>query len=113
MGNIRKYKTYTISRFVSKPVMFWGLPLKLSFVYLSFFVFFVMLAMIMTSFDVPVLIVGIVAGGLGVICTTGVHAFYKKYGLKGFQQQRRNAKLSEKIEANMSVNEILRKKIKD
>ena len=112
MGNLKGYNTYTISRNVESPIMFRGLPLKLSITYLSVFVVFVLLAMIMISSNVGIIIILIICVGGGGICLGGIKLFYKKYGINGFQQQRRDASLPTSFECDKSINEILRERVK-
>lgn len=112
MANLKDYKTYTISRNIESPVMFLGLPLKLSMTYLSVFVVFVMTAMVMTSNDVSIVITLIICLGGGGVCLAGIKLFYKKYGIDGFQQQQRDTSLPSSFHSDKSVNEILRERIK-
>lgn len=108
MANLKNYKTYTISRNIQSPIMFFGLPLKLSITYLSIFVAFAMITMLMIANDASILITLIICLGGGGISLGGIKLFYKKYGIDGFQQQQRDASLPTSFHGDKSVNEILR-----
>ena len=112
MNIIRGYKTFPISKNTLAPVIFLGLPLKLSFIYMSSFVVSVMLALILGSFGVSKLYLRvIIAIVFGAITMGGITLFYKKFGIKGFHFYRRNKNINNEIVADKSIIVILKSKI--
>lgn len=111
MKSLRNYESFPISRKISSPIMFMGLPLLLSIAYLTGIVIPIIISMILTSMDISPFISISIAGGLITLFCGGIKTFYKKYGINGFQQQQRDKMLPSQFEADKSVNEILRSKI--
>lgn len=112
MNTIRGYKTFPICKNTLAPIIFLGLPLKLSIIYISSFVVSIMLAFILGSFGVsnPYLRV-IIAFVFGVISMGGITLFYKNFGIKGFHFYRRNKNIDNEIIADKSIIRILKSKI--
>lgn len=113
MANLKNYKTYTISRNMQSPIMFWGLPLALSLAYLGAFVFFAILAMVLVSNETSIIITLVVCLGGASVCMGGIKLFYKKFGVDGFQKQQRDVSLPSAYVCDKSVNQILRERLKN
>lgn len=113
MSYLRGYKEeYRILRNVNNPVIIAGLPLKLALIYLVTIVISVLIAMVLSSMDVN-LIVNI--GLPSVIASTGIFGikwFYAKYGLNGFYQTQRDASITSNIEADKTIEDIIKNRIK-
>lgn len=107
---LRNITPYRVIKEVSAPIMFLGLPLKLSYIYLGSILGGVMVALILSIMNVGLLAtilvaVIIVSGGVG-----GVTVFYKKYGLTGFYLKKRNSEFPQTISADKSILTILKTK---
>jgi predicted membrane protein len=108
--NLRGYKTFMVLKNVSNPVMFLGLPMKLALFFLSIIMISCFMAMIMKAIEVSLLVNIAFPSIFAFIGITGVRAFYKKYGIKGFSMSQRNKNTPDKIRADKTVQQILKEK---
>ena len=109
---LREFKEeYKLLRNVNNPIIIVGLPLKLAFFYLGAIIGAVLIMLVLTSMKLPFYFSLGIPGGFVFIAVFVIKIFYKKYGINGFYQQRRDKSLASEIEADMSVEQILRNKI--
>ncbi|CEN52735.1 DUF4133 domain-containing protein [Capnocytophaga canis] len=108
---LRDFKEeYKILRNINNPVIIIGLPLKLAFIYLGVILGAVVLVFVLSNFDIPAYVVLGVPAGLVFLAIMIIRKFYSIYGLHGFYQQNRDNHLPSKIEADMSIEQILNSK---
>lgn len=105
--NLKGYTNYTILKNVSNPVMFMGLPLKLSMFYLGAIVISVIIAMILGNIGIGLLPNLLIPGAIAFISITAIRNFYKKYGLHGYYLSKRDRSISNEIVADKSILTIL------
>ena len=114
-NNLRNYdETYKILRNVANPVMFInGFPLNLALIYCVGGIFIpIILILILKVIGLSIYAVIAIAICISGTTIVGVKIFYKRYGINGFQLQNRDRQLPEKIEGDMSLQSILKEKIK-
>lgn len=111
--NLKGYKEFPICRYVSSPVMFYGLPLHLAMIFCACFAVSMITALIMISKEMNFILIIVIAGGFGFTSCSGVYWFYRKYGLKGFKQSQRDKTLPNKYECNTTIQSLLKSKIKN
>ncbi len=112
-NNIRKYdRQYKILRNVSNPVMIIGLPLNLALIYGIGMFIPIILLLILKNLNVGIIFNIAFPAIVGVGVVLGVRIFYKKYGINGFALQKRDQSFSSEIIGDLSVQKILKEKIK-
>lgn len=111
---LREHKEeYRILRNVSNPIIIAGLPLSLALIYLGAIIGAVLIAMILSAFNVGVIINIAVPGIITFSAVVGIKWFYSKYGLNGFYQSRKDSTMYSSIEGDMTIETILKQKIKE
>lgn len=113
-NNLRNYDgTYKILRNVANPIMFInGFPLNLALIYcIGGFFIPIILILVLKVIGVPIITTLAIALCICAIIVVGVKIFYKKYGINGFQLQKRDMSLPTQIEGDMSLQSILKEKI--
>lgn len=111
---LRNHKEeYRILRNVSNPIIIAGLPLQLALIYLGTLVGAILLAMILSSFNVGLIVNIAVPGGIAFGGVTIIKWFYSKYGLNGFYQTRKDNTMFSSIEGDRSIETILKEKIRE
>jgi uncharacterized membrane protein len=106
---LRNLSKYRISRNSDNPIMLGGLPLFLAIVYFTCFLVGVMLALFLANRDISIIII---VGFPLIILIVGpilIKRFYKKHGLHGFKQSKRDKKLPNSIKADISIQNLLNK----
>lgn len=111
MKTIRNYTTFSVCKNPLAPIIFLGLPLKLSFIFITSFVTSVMLALILGSLGVSSLWVrAIISLSFAGVTMGGVTIFYKKFGIKGFHLYQKDKMTENEIIADKSIIRILKSK---
>jgi low affinity Fe/Cu permease len=112
MKNLRGYENRClILKGVNNPVMFMGLPLRLSMYYLGAILVAAMLGMILGNVDsIPLTVKIAVPASVGLTTIFIIKNFYKKYGVYGYYLESKNLQMPKDIFANKSINQILKEK---
>ena len=113
-NNLRNYnETYKILRNVANPIMFInGFPLNLALIYcVGGFFLPMILILLLKVIGVPIISTLVIALCIAATTIVGVKIFYKKYGINGFQLQKRDISLPTEIEGDMSLQSILKEKL--
>ncbi|ALU28429.1 hypothetical protein NWE55_16885 (plasmid) [Myroides albus] len=109
---LRNYDEYRLLRNVSDPLLFLGVPLKISIISLMCIVFSIGIGFFLHLIHIPGIIAIIVSVALLTLCTVGVRVFYKKYGVYGYELKRREKLLTNAIIADIPLAVLLKKRLK-
>lgn len=109
---LRNKEVCKVCRNVSNPVMFKGLPLKLAVA--SLVITIVLAGVGLQLSNIEGINLYVLAGGIfgGIFFSIRyIKKFFKDYGINGYELQKRDKSLIDTIQADKSIEQILKSKI--